>query len=169
MNKLKYLQDVCSFQKAEVSSMIVREKMLPYDKYTFPTPIDKILTDLEIIICIKKLDASTIAIFDKKSNVIQLNSKFESMRTMFPFTMAHVLGRIILHDVQNIEIPFSENKLETDPHAKEANVFAAHLLVPLQALSDAYRHHHLSIDEMMKYFNATKALIDWHSRLIKNE
>jgi Zn-dependent peptidase ImmA (M78 family) len=78
------------------------------------------------------------------------------------FTIAHELGHKILHEEwaksADYKILYRDQLLnDDDPHEKEANAFAAHLLVP-RAMLDLYWDK-LSLTELSKLFAVSVPVI----------
>lgn len=79
------------------------------------------------------------------------------------FTIAHELGHWFLHQDKQEEVPALYRrplgKADTDPIEKEANAFAANLLVPTEFLNK-YKDDY-SISELAKIFNVSVDVIGY--------
>lgn len=88
------------------------------------------------------------------------------------FTIAHELGHWLLHQEELTKNPnrsilfrIAIGELNKDPLEKEANIFAANLLVPLTLLNK-YRDDK-SIDELAKLFGVSKDVIGYRLDLLE--
>lgn len=88
------------------------------------------------------------------------------------FTIAHELGHWLLHKEQLAETPeiaiYHRRPIggETDPKEKEANFFAANLLVPLNLLENFYTK--LSERELAKIFAVSSQVIGYRLQFIRS-
>lgn len=92
--------------------------------------------------------------FDPDLNAIFVNKDEYPLRQTF--TIAHELGHAVLHldwaRTDDYKIFWRDPKFGSpnDPHEKEANAFAANLLVPRNLLSMFYKSH--SVEELSRLF-----------------
>jgi Zn-dependent peptidase ImmA (M78 family) len=98
--------------------------------------------------------------YDPVENSIYVNSEEFALRQTF--TIAHELGHKILHEEwaksADYKILYRDQSLnDDDPHEKEANAFAAHLLVP-RSMLDLYWDK-LSLTELSKLFAVSVPVI----------
>ncbi len=106
--------------------------------------------------------ANVAGFVDFAERAIYVNAKDPFNRQTF--TIAHELGHFLMHEDIYKQDPSQYQVLlrmpigaETDPLEKEANAFAAHLLVPRDALIDTYSFG--SIDDLANYFVVSKDVI----------
>ena len=92
--------------------------------------------------------------FDKKTIYIAKSDPVNRKT----FTIAHELGHWFLHkdtiDRSKIPVLYRNGLLNSDPIEKEANAFAANLLVPTEFLRQ-YKDDY-SVDELAKIFNVSR-------------
>jgi Zn-dependent peptidase ImmA (M78 family) len=88
------------------------------------------------------------------------------------FTVAHELGHWLLHSEEleknpnrSILFRIAIGELNKDPLEKEANIFAANLLVPLKLLNK-YRDNK-TIEQLSELFNVSKDVIGYRLELLK--
>ncbi|MCK1650474.1 ImmA/IrrE family metallo-endopeptidase [Bradyrhizobium sp. 149] len=98
--------------------------------------------------------------YDPAENSIYVNSEEFALRQTF--TIAHELGHKILHEEwaksADYKILYRDQLLaDDDPHEKEANAFAANLLVP-RSMLDLYWDK-LSLSELSKLFAVSVPVI----------
>jgi Zn-dependent peptidase ImmA (M78 family) len=110
---------------------------------------------------------SVSGLINPDERVILLNSKDSTNRKIF--TVAHELGHFLLHQTEmheNDEYKILYRKplgeLNTDSVEKEANCFAAHLLVPKKILE---KYKHLDTATIAKIFAVSTEVIGF--RLLK--
>jgi len=116
-------------------------------------PVREICNYLEINgIIVVELDAidkfdGVSFVTDKGYPVIVLNKNFSNDRKRF--TIAHELGHLLMHSVDNPAIPSNrENNLEN-----EANVFASEFLMPEEAIRESLYNLRLSyLAELKRYW-----------------
>ena len=88
------------------------------------------------------------------------------------FTIAHELGHWFLHkdmtNTDDIPVLYRNGLLDnnTDPLEKEANTFAANLLVPTELLNK-YKDDY-SVVELAKIFNVSQSVIGFRLMIIEN-
>ena len=84
--------------------------------------------------------------FDPKKKIIFVNKEDAPNRQTF--TIAHELGHYILgHEPNEYGVlPRIPNLVETNPKEKEANCFAANLLVPAKMLKEIIKKYNLKPD-----------------------
>lgn len=106
--------------------------------------------------------AGASGFFDPQENAIYVNKEEFPLRQTF--TIAHELGHAKLHSewVRSDDYKIFWRDLNrndrNDPHEKEANAFAANLLVPRPALNKYYRN--LSVEMLSKIFAVSVPTIE---------
>jgi Zn-dependent peptidase ImmA (M78 family) len=108
-----------------------------------PVPIDKLIRRKNIEIVFKRFEDPSSGFIlinpNTRNPVIGVNSKHSETRQRF--TMAHELGHFILHKHSGIHVDEDDffvrfrdenSGLGTEPEEREANAFAAELLMPRQ-------------------------------------
>lgn len=98
--------------------------------------------------------------FDFEENAIYVNEQEYPLRQTF--TVAHELGHSIMHKEwaasSEYQMLFRDGDHDgSDPHEKEANAFAAHLLVPRFLLDDYYEIY--SPSQLSKLFAVSVPMI----------
>lgn len=144
------------------------------DNYISEPPIDVIEIAQNLGVDIKYIDFG-----EKYNNVAGYIKIVEEKKTIYVnkndalnrqiFTIAHELGHLILHKTQLenksdiailLRTPIGNN--EIDPLEKEANCFAANLLVPTVMLN---QHKDKSIDILVNIFKVSKDVIGFRLKI----
>lgn len=100
--------------------------------------------------------------FDAQENAIFVNKEEFPLRQTF--TIAHELGHAKLHmdwvnsDDYLIFWRDQEKNSKSDPHEKEANAFAANLLLPRKVLDKYYRNY--SVETLSRLFAVSVPFIE---------
>jgi Zn-dependent peptidase ImmA (M78 family) len=114
-----------------------------------PVPIEKIIENYGIILKKEPADDSLsgfiLTDMSSKNVIIGVNSSQHSLRQRF--SMAHELGHFLLHENESIHFDYKSKILlrdetsskGTDVREKEANLFAAELLMPTKFLKQDFK------------------------------
>jgi len=148
------MTDIPDFKKAQTKALEILDQF----GYTSP-PVDpvKIARDLGIRVFFadfKDEDDKISGFFFAEKNEIYINKHEYPQRQTF--TIAHELGHKFLHEdwlkSSNYQVLLREPipSVANDPKEREANAFAAHLLVPRFMLDKYYKI--ASLDELAKLF-----------------
>jgi Zn-dependent peptidase ImmA (M78 family) len=148
------MTEIPDFKKAQAKALEILDQF----GYTTP-PVDpvKIARDLGIRVFFadfKDEDDKISGFFFAEKNEIYVNKHEYPQRQTF--TVAHELGHKFLHEdwlkSYNYQVLLREPtpSIAKDPKEKEADAFAAHLLVP-KSMLDQY-HKFASIEELAKLF-----------------
>lgn len=123
---------------------LVRELLAAYNVRKAPVPVERITKARGARIFYQSLedDVSGFLYRDPAQTVIGVNTHHAPVRQSF--TIAHELGHLLLHDQQQLHIDRGfrvrlRNEVSrrgTDDAEREANLFAASLLMPKQFLEE---------------------------------
>ena len=117
-----------------------------------PIPVEKIADDLGITVKLESAEKELSGFIYRDTQgrraVIGINSSHHQNRRRF--TLAHELGHFILHNLDDVHVDRSfavrlRNELSstgTDIEEKEANLFAAELLMPKHFIERDLEHIH---------------------------
>jgi Zn-dependent peptidase ImmA (M78 family) len=133
----------------------VQELLAAPDGHVRPLPLESIARGNGIEVVRDPLsngeDVSGFYYRDGTHRVIGVNSAHPRVRQRF--TIAHELGHALLHDVEGVHLDrafmFRDrmSSLAIDPKERDANAFAAELLMPEQEILDAVRQDGLDITD----------------------
>lgn len=98
--------------------------------------------------------------YDPEDNAIYVNKDEYPLRQTF--TIAHELGHALLHKEwasgSDYKVLLRHDNIDKgEPHEREANAFAAHLLVPRDMLDDVYEQ--LSVEDLSRLFSVSVPVI----------
>ena len=116
------------------------ETLTAFGAKTTPVPIEEIASKLGIKISRgPSKDFSGILIRKDGTALIGVNSSEAAVRQRF--TIAHELGHYYLHPKKDTFIDYRDNKKEMDhsPREREADMFAAALLMPREQIEKDFR------------------------------
>ncbi len=99
----------------------------------------------------KEVSEEVSGVFDQKSQTIYVNSEDPPKRQAF--TIAHELGHFVLEHKPNEYgfLPRFANVVNSSPVEKEANYFAANLLIPKEMLDEAKKKFSIKGDDIDLY------------------
>lgn len=149
-----------NFAKAKKQAMDLLQKYAIEHPPVDPVDISRRLGVEVLFVEFDEQDKNISGFFDAVENTIFVNkSEFPLRQT---FTVAHELGHKILHEewAKSSEYKMlfrDQDATDPDPHEKEANSFAAHLLVPRFMLDQVWTKY--SVEQLSKLFAVSVPVI----------
>lgn len=148
------------FSRARKEALALLEKFNLHQPPVDPTYIARELGTDVFFVQFDDADQNISGFFDATENAIYVNRSEWPLRQTF--TVAHELGHKILHEEwaksSDYRMLFrDQDATDQDPREREANTFAAHLLVPrfmLNAIWDQY-----AVEDLSKLFAVSVPVI----------
>lgn len=129
----------------------------------FPCPVEKIVASLGFSAHLFNPDAKTKNIsgaVDHKKQKIYINSTETAQRRLF--TAAHEIAHVRLHP-NNDQVDFRDLLYTSDPKEKEANLFAACLLMPEQEFKRQWQRFSGDTTKLSYFFGTSKAAVSFRA------
>jgi Zn-dependent peptidase ImmA (M78 family) len=140
------------------------------DRIDPPVNLSKILEQNNLKLAMASFkDSSVAGAFDKEQKTIFL-SKFDSPKRQM-FTVAHELGHIILGHKKKFDVFYRQqthefNGSDDAKDEKEANYFAASLLMPKELVQKFWEIHH-DIELLAAYFGVSRSAAYWRLKNLR--
>lgn len=120
-----------------------------------PVSVEKVAEKVGFKIIPFEFHDELSGVLKKDKAVIGVNKKHHPLRQRF--SIAHELGHYLLgHEELNDESFVDERFDKPIPREKEANIFAAALLMPKKSVTDSVKKHGLDIKKMAKLFQVSE-------------
>jgi Zn-dependent peptidase ImmA (M78 family) len=149
-----------NFTKAKKQAMDLLQKFAIEQPPVDPVDLSRRLGLKVLFVEFDEQDKNISGFFDAVENTIFVNkSEFPLRQT---FTVAHELGHKILHEewARSSEYKMlfrDQDASDEEPHEKEANSFAANLLVPRFMLDQVWKKY--SVEQLSKLFAVSVPVI----------
>jgi len=132
---------------------------------SFPIAVKKIIKSLQINLVHdlipKENNNKILGSYSKDKKTMFINSEFDE--TMKRFVLSHMLGHLVLHGDQDFKELYHE---PTNPIETQANIYAAHLLMPLWALHNAILKGY-KVPQLMQVFGVSAAALSFQLDLLR--
>lgn len=128
-------------------------------RHIFPCPVEKIINRLNFSGHLFTPDTQTKVIsgaVDHQQKRIYINTEDSVQRQLF--TAAHEVGHIRLHPNHD-HVDYRDTFLNNDPHEKEADFFAACLLMPEDAFRKQWERFNGDTLSLSRYFGTSRKAI----------
>lgn len=122
----------------------------------FPSPVYEIAIRMGVTVKIQHCDGMEGGLEWTDPPTIYLNSS--NSRTRQRFTCAHEIGHLLLHPMEN---RLDETHGLNNPMEVEANIFAAHILMPPSDLKHAIDRFGTDVYSIVSYFGVSTKALEW--------
>lgn len=163
MENWKVLRERCSGKDPAFAAERVLE-VLP--RLTFPVPVYDVLVGIGAQVRIEQGPGMEGGLHWSDPPTVFINSLNSDIRRRF--TCAHEIGHLIMHPMSRDYIDrTAEGGPEPDPLERQANVFAAHLLMPLWQLEPVVLRHGKNVQASTDYFGVSPTALNWQLDLLR--